>query len=242
MSRPPSPVTEYPIFVARTNADGNPIGGVEPPEVTVPLGTYSGRNFRAEGFGQGDLCDLSGSYIPFAVTKKERLATHDSRLSLEERYQSQQDFAARRKQAADRLVQERLLLPEDAPVFSSVPLPGTSDEGPDKPLSRDIPNAFRARAYAVQRGEAMQKKIQSLLGLVLVAWAFVAWIAIVRTNARVRPGAAPAQSQRDEAPVTVDADNIGGVVTQFERSGSRGLGHRRNHRFPDQVSEDCCDR
>ena len=59
----------------------------------------------------------------------------------------------------------------------------------------------------------MQKKIQSLLGSVLVAWAFVAWIAIVRTNARVRPGAAPAQSQRDEAPVTVDADNIGGVVT-----------------------------
>ena len=117
---------EYPIFVARTNADGNPIGGVEPPEVTVPLGTYSGRNFRAEGFGQGDLCDLSGSYIPFAVTKKERLATHDSRLSLEERYQSQQDFAAKRKQAADRLVQERLLLPEDAPVFSSVPLPGAT--------------------------------------------------------------------------------------------------------------------
>jgi hypothetical protein len=59
----------------------------------------------------------------------------------------------------------------------------------------------------------MQKKIQSLLGSVLVAWAFVAWIAIVRTNASVRPGSAPEQSQRDEAAVTVDADNIGGVVT-----------------------------
>jgi hypothetical protein len=59
---------EYPILVARTNADGNPIGGIEPPEVTVPLGTYSGRNFRAEGFGEGDLCDLSGSFIPFAAT------------------------------------------------------------------------------------------------------------------------------------------------------------------------------
>ncbi len=40
---------EYPIFVARTNADGNPIGGIEPPEIKVPLGTYSGRNFRARG-------------------------------------------------------------------------------------------------------------------------------------------------------------------------------------------------
>jgi len=117
---------EFPIFVARTNADGNPIGGIEPPEVTVPLGTYSGRNFRAEGFGEGDLCDLSGSYIPFAVTKKERLANHDSRLSLEERYQNQEDFAAKRKQAADRLVQQRLLLPDDAPMFSVVPLPSTA--------------------------------------------------------------------------------------------------------------------
>ena len=89
----------------------------------MPLGTYSGRNFRAAGFGEGDLCGLNGSYIPFAATKKERVANHDSRLSLEERYQNQEDFAAKRKQAADQLVRERFLLPEDASVFSSVALP-----------------------------------------------------------------------------------------------------------------------
>ena len=115
--------SEYPIFVARTNADGNPIGGIEPPEIKVPLGTYSGRNFRAAGFGEGDLCGLNGSYIPFAATKKERVANHDFRLSLEERYQNQEDFAAKRKQAADQLVRGRFLLPEDASVFSSVALP-----------------------------------------------------------------------------------------------------------------------
>jgi hypothetical protein len=114
---------EYPVLIARTNADGNPIGGVEPPEVSVPLGTYSGQNIRGEGYAEGDLCGLNGSYIPFAATKKERLANRDSRLSLEERYPSQEDFAAKRKQAADRLVRQRLLLPEDAAKISAEPLP-----------------------------------------------------------------------------------------------------------------------
>jgi hypothetical protein len=114
---------EYPVLIARTNADGNPIGGLEPPEVSVPLGTYSGQNIRGEGYGEGDLCGLNGSYVPFAATKKERLATHDSRLSVEERYPSQEEFTAKRKAAADRLVEQRLLLPEDAAKISAETLP-----------------------------------------------------------------------------------------------------------------------
>ena len=110
-------------MIARTNADGNPIGGLEPPEVAVPLGTYSGQNLRGEGYGEGDLCGLNGSYVPFALTKKERLANHDSRLSIEERYPSQEEFTAKRKQAADRLVEQRLLLPEDAAKIIAEPLP-----------------------------------------------------------------------------------------------------------------------
>jgi hypothetical protein len=69
------------------------------------------------------LCNLAGSYIPFAVTKKERLANHDPRLSIEERYKNQEDFAAQRKQAAERLVKQGYLLAEDGPVFSVAPLP-----------------------------------------------------------------------------------------------------------------------
>jgi hypothetical protein len=114
---------EYPLFVPRTNADGNPIGGIEPPEVSVPLGTYSGRNPRAKGFAEGELCNLAGSYIPFAVTKKERLANHDPRPSIEERYKDQADFVAKRKQVAAKLVQQGYLLLEDVPVFSAVTLP-----------------------------------------------------------------------------------------------------------------------
>jgi hypothetical protein len=114
---------EYPLFVPRTNADGNPIGGIVPPEVSVPLGTYSGRNPRAKGFAEGELCNLAGSYIPFAVTKQERMANHDPRLSIEERYKSQEDFVARRRAAAEQLVKEGYLLPEDVPTFSAVKLP-----------------------------------------------------------------------------------------------------------------------
>jgi hypothetical protein len=116
---------EYPLFVALTNADGNPIGGVVPPEITVPTGTHSGRNIRAEGFADGDLCSLDGSFMPFAVTKKERMEKNDPRLSLEERYHSQQEFTAKLKAAADKLVKERILLPEDAATISSIQLPKT---------------------------------------------------------------------------------------------------------------------
>ncbi|HVZ59433.1 MAG TPA: alpha/beta hydrolase domain-containing protein [Terriglobales bacterium] len=119
---------EYPIFVERTNEDGNPIGGLVPPEVTVPIATYSGRNFRRAGYAEGDLCVLSGSYMPFAITKSERLAKHDPRPSLEERYKDQADFSAKRKQAAEAMVRDRLLLPEDVEIFTSVPLPTAASE------------------------------------------------------------------------------------------------------------------
>ncbi|HVZ60273.1 MAG TPA: alpha/beta hydrolase domain-containing protein [Terriglobales bacterium] len=126
-SEPPKAVGgEYPVFVPRNNADGNPIGGIEPPEITVPIGTYSGQNIRAEGFAQGDLCGLNGSYVPFAITKKERMETKDTRLSLEERYKSPEEFSAKRKAATDKMVKERLLLPEDAASIAAVPLPKAS--------------------------------------------------------------------------------------------------------------------
>jgi hypothetical protein len=62
----------------------------------------------------GELCDREGSYLPFATTKAERDAHGDSRVALEERYGSHTDYVKRVEQAAEALVAERLLLPEDA--------------------------------------------------------------------------------------------------------------------------------
>jgi Alpha/beta hydrolase domain len=89
---------------------------------------FSGRNVRAEGFSAGELCGLSGSYIPFAATKQDRFANGDPRLSVEERYKSPQDYADKRKRAVDALVQQGFVLPVDAEALAhSMPLPGTAE-------------------------------------------------------------------------------------------------------------------
>ena len=51
--------------------------------------------------------------IPFAQTEAERERARDPRPSLEARYASRDAWAARLAEAVDRLVAERLLLPED---------------------------------------------------------------------------------------------------------------------------------
>ena len=57
---------------------------------------------------------LAGGYIPFPKTKAERLATGDPRLSIEERYPSAAAYYGAAVKQTDNLVQQRLLLPEDA--------------------------------------------------------------------------------------------------------------------------------
>jgi hypothetical protein len=75
-----------------------------------------GWNVRA-GFRAPDLCSLSGSFVPFAKTKAERLASGDSRKSLQERYKNHDGFVKAVKHAAKQLVHERFLLQEDAETF-----------------------------------------------------------------------------------------------------------------------------
>ena len=111
---PPVPLFEYPSLVPQIDADGNDIDGLRSHILRAPLGTYTGWNVRAAGFSQGDACDLTGSYIPFAVTKAERLANGDPRLSLQERYRNTAGYTAAVTAAVSRLVSERLMLASDA--------------------------------------------------------------------------------------------------------------------------------
>jgi hypothetical protein len=112
---PPRVKTEYPVRVPKCDADGNDLGTLLPPEVAVPLATYTGWNLRRKEFGaDGMLASLMGSYIPFPKTRAERLKSGDPRQSIAERYGS---FAAYRKRFADTcddLVNRRYLLREDA--------------------------------------------------------------------------------------------------------------------------------
>jgi hypothetical protein len=107
-------IVPLPFLVPQVDADGNELAGIRVPEVTVPLATTTGWNFRAEAVGNpGDIYALLGSYIPFAATRAEREARHDPRLSLQERYAGREEYLTRIRAAANKLVQEGFLLSED---------------------------------------------------------------------------------------------------------------------------------
>ncbi len=112
--QPPKEGAAYPVFVLRVDADGNDVAGIRMPAVEVPLATYLGWNPRRAGFAEGALYDVTGSYIPLAATRAERLASGDPRLSIEERYPTHEAYVSQVSRAANRLVEERLLLEEDA--------------------------------------------------------------------------------------------------------------------------------
>jgi hypothetical protein len=104
----------YGVLVPQVDEDGNDVGGVRAVYIQAPIGTYTGWNlFRDDWFTNG-FCTLSGSFIPFAATKADREKTGDPRLSLEERYPTPDAYVASVRKAADALVGQRLLLPEDA--------------------------------------------------------------------------------------------------------------------------------
>lgn len=113
---PPIPLHVYPALVPQVNSDGNDIGGLRSVTLRAPLGTYTGWNVRAAGFSEGDSCDLTGGWIPFTLTKAQRVAAHDRRPSLQERYGNLAGYTAVATAAANHLVSKGLLLASDAPA------------------------------------------------------------------------------------------------------------------------------
>ncbi len=110
---PESAGSPYPVFVPRTDADGNDLAGIRLPAVAAPRATFTGWALRAPAFGGPDLCDAAGQQIDFAATRAERLASRDPRLSLEERYPDPGAYVQAIQAAAQDLARERLLLGED---------------------------------------------------------------------------------------------------------------------------------
>lgn len=113
-TEPPVVKRLLPTLVPKVDADGSDVGGVPSVLHQAPLGSYLGWNPTATGFDKGKQCALSGSYIPFAATKAERLASGDPRLSLEERYTNHAGYVAAVKAAAEQAVKDRFLLRDDA--------------------------------------------------------------------------------------------------------------------------------
>jgi hypothetical protein len=103
-----------PFLVPQVDADGNDLAGIRVPDISVPVATNTGWNFRGESVGgTKEIYNLLGSYIPFAMTKADREARKDPRPSVAERYRDRDDYLAKLRAAAQELIKGRYLLPED---------------------------------------------------------------------------------------------------------------------------------
>jgi len=130
--QPPEPTGRtYPQYVPSFDADGNPMGGLMLPDISVPVGTYSGRSTRGPGFAPGELNSIFGAYRQFELTVEDRELSGDPRLSLAERYPGADSDAQNASyqealmQAAEALVASGYMLPEDASAYAGKTLPTT---------------------------------------------------------------------------------------------------------------------
>ena len=89
---------------------GNEIAGIRSPELAVPLATHAGWNPFSPIASQG-------SYIRLAQTRTEREAAGDSRLSVEERYASREEYLGLVAGEALSLIEEGYLLGSDLPAI-----------------------------------------------------------------------------------------------------------------------------
>ncbi|MGD0720010.1 MAG: alpha/beta hydrolase domain-containing protein [Roseiarcus sp.] len=115
---PPSVGTaSYGVLEMQVDADGDDLAGIRSVFAQTPIGSYTGWNLGRKDRFEGGMCNLQGSFIPFAATRAERLVAGDPRLSIEERYPTKEIYLAAFRKAAESLVAQRYLLPEDASLL-----------------------------------------------------------------------------------------------------------------------------
>ena len=119
---------DYDVLVPRVDRVGIDRGGLELPEVGVPTATLTGWNLFRAPFSDGDLCDLSGMYLPLPWSPAQAELTDDPRPSLLELYGDSEGYVDALREHAQQLVADRLLLPEDA--RASVRRAGAPSSGP----------------------------------------------------------------------------------------------------------------
>jgi hypothetical protein len=117
---PPKLGPAYPVLLPQVNRDGIDVGGILLPEVAVPLGTFTGWNYLVPVHPNLDyLAGLTGSFIPFPLTTRDRKASGDTRQSIAERYARRDDYLNRIRTVAQRLVERRLLRAEDVNAITA---------------------------------------------------------------------------------------------------------------------------
>ena len=113
---PPKVGPAYKVLVPASDADGNDKGMLLPPEVAVPLGTYTGWNLRRKDVGaDGALTSLQGSFIPFPV----KATPADPRPPVSKRYMDVKDYKLHLDDVCANMIKERYILAEDRPRYQA---------------------------------------------------------------------------------------------------------------------------
>jgi hypothetical protein len=134
---PISQIIETPV--PAVDEDGNEIAGVRSVLIQAPLGTYTSWNPVASGPLQGNEGNLAAGYIPFAMTRADRLANDDPRPSVEERYGSQEGYDCVVRSAARRNVRAGFLLEEDADrLIAQAASSNVLPSDPHNPIARRL--------------------------------------------------------------------------------------------------------
>jgi hypothetical protein len=111
---PPRAGPPFETLVPKPDEDGLDQGGIELPEMLVPLGTRTGFNTRSEAAGfPWATGRWDGSFVPFPRSEAERRAAGDPRPSLEARYRDRRDYERKVAAAAERVVAAGFLLADE---------------------------------------------------------------------------------------------------------------------------------
>ncbi len=114
---------KLPLLVTDVDKDGNERAGIRLPMMAVPLGTYTGWNFRSAKIGAPEeLLPLTGSFIVFPKTPEARATSADPRPSIAERYDSRADYEAKIRATAEALAKTGYVLTNDIPTIVAVSL------------------------------------------------------------------------------------------------------------------------
>jgi hypothetical protein len=133
----------YPSFVSAVDADGNEVAGIRVPDISVPVGTHTGWVPRDPSTGgDGQLLDMMGTTLTFAVTDAEREKLGDPRPALGGRYRDRGDYEAKARAAAQTLADEGYIVPEDVEVAADLAVE-RYDSLVAKPQPDSVPTGYR---------------------------------------------------------------------------------------------------
>lgn len=111
---PPRVGKPYPVLVPLADKDGLDKGGIRLPDISVPLGTYTGWNPQNAATGAPErLARYDGSFVPFERNESDRAAGGDPRASLHERYPTREAYTKAYAAATLALAEKELILGSD---------------------------------------------------------------------------------------------------------------------------------